>query len=213
MSISEDLLNYYLTDFENCVDTDKLEPLKKAGSDLVTCADNWKEIVGAGFDEYQLKTYFENQDDEKRLHYFTFGIACLTHFVQRNFTGPDFPHDIGEFLSSDLFTGTDFTKLLAVNSEDINVNTEFPQLLAAAKVIFSSCHFNEILNLWWTWRATIIHQQVLDEPSPTLLSTADRLRKEIYKLPLSGRFAFEVFVFVFTINSQDTTAGLWRTYW
>lgn len=186
MSLSDEFLNYYLTDFENCVDRGKLDLLKNAGSELVTCPDNWKTLIQLNFDETKLKAFFKNSDEEKRTHYFTFGIACITHFVQRNFTGPSFAQEIGEFLNSDLFTGEEFAKLLAVNNEDINVNTEFPQLLVAAKSVFNCCHFNEVINLWWNWRATIIHQQILDELSPSLLSAADRLEKEILKLPLTG---------------------------
>lgn len=187
MSLTAEFLNYYLTDFENCVDTEKLELLKTAGSELVTCSDNWKDLIELNFDETKLKVFFKELDEEKRTHYFTFGVACITHFVQKNFTGPNFEAEIGKFLSSELFAQVEFAKLLTVNNEDINLNTEFPQLLVAAKAVFNCCHFNEAVNLWWNWRATLVHQQVLDELSPALLSSADRLEKELIKLPLTGK--------------------------
>lgn len=186
MSTSDDFLNPYLTDLENCVDREKLDSLKNAGSELVTSSDNWLNLIEANFDENKLKTFFSNLGKEKQIHYFNFGIACLTHFVQRNFTGPSFSQEVGEFLSSDLFSAVEFQKLLSVNNEDVNVNTEFPQLLVAARAVFSCCQINETVNLWWNWRAIMIHQQVLDELSPSLLSAADRLEKDILKLSLTG---------------------------
>lgn len=186
MSVSDDFLNYYLIDFENSVNTDELNSLQVGNADLITCPDNWKALLDADFDETKLKAVFRDLEEEKRTHYFNFAIVCITHFVQRNFTGPGFRQEIGEFLSSELFAGVNFSKLLAVNNEDINVNTEFPQLLVAAKAVFNCCHVDYTLNLWWTWRATYIHQHILDELSPSLLSQADRIEKELSKLPLTG---------------------------
>lgn len=188
MALTEEFLNYYLTDFENCVDTEKLDLLKSAGAELIASPDNWKDLLELNFDEVKLKEFFKKLDEEKRTHYFTFGVACITHFVQRNFTGPAFPEALGEFLSSELFAQVNFSKLLTVNNEEINLNTEFPQLLVAARAVFNCCHFNDTINLWWTWRVTFIHQQILDELSPSLLSTADRIEKELSRLPLTGTF-------------------------
>lgn len=194
MSLTDDFLNYYLTDFENCVDTEKLNLLKNAGSALVICPDNWKDLIELNFDETKVKEFFKKLDDEKRTHFFTFGVACITHFVQRNFTGSSFPQEMGDFLLSELFSGINFAKLLMVNNEEINVNTDYPQLLVAAKAVFTCCPFNDMINLWWTWRVTFIHQQILDELSPSLLSTADRIEKELSKLPLAGEYNYNYLV-------------------
>lgn len=195
MSLSDDLLKYYLVDFENITDSNSESAIDlSTWTGLVTNADNWEKILYLSLDETQLKAYFETLDEDNRKHYFTFGIACLIFFIQRNFTGPDFGKDVAEFLKSDLFSTIDFVKVLALNSEDINVNTEYPQLLAVARVIFHTCNFNETLNLWWMWRVTIIHQQILDELSPTLLSIADRLCKDINKLILNGKYVFVLLI-------------------
>lgn len=197
MSLSNDLLKYYLVDFENDTGLDNESAVQlSTWTDLVINPENWEKILYFSLDETQLKSYFETLDEDKQKHYFTFGIACLICFIQRNFTGPDFLKDIAEFLKSDLFLNVDFVKVLALNSEGINVNTEYPQLLAVAKVIFQTCNFNETLNLWWMWRVTIIHQQILDELSPTLLSTADRLRKDISKLVLNGELMYSFLNFL-----------------
>lgn len=214
MSLSDDLLKYYLVDFENCVDVEDGPVKLSTWTELVINPDNWEKIIYLSFDENQLKSYFETLDEEKRKHYFTFGVACLICFIQRNFTGPDFLKDIAEFLKTDLFSDIDFIKVLALNNEDINVNTEYPQLLAASKIIFQTCSFNETLSLWWSWRATIIHQQILDELSPALLSTADRLRKEISKLELSGKFRNFLFQNNFKVSHlQITPRPNWRLSW
>lgn len=112
---------------------------------------------------------------------------------RKTLLGRIFQNRLKIFFSLTTFTKVDFKKLLSLNNEDINVNAEYPQLLTAAKLIFQNCIFNETLNLWWTWRTIIIHQQILDELSPTLLSTADRLRKDINKLALEGTYVIYYF--------------------
>lgn len=199
MSRSDDFLSYYLIDFENCINNEELNSLQIVNSELITNLNNWKPLIQADFDETKLKSFFQDLEEERRTQFFNFGIVCLTHFIQRNFTGPGFPQKIGEFLSSELVSNINFAKLLAVNNEEINVNTEFPELLVAAKAIFNCCHFDYTLNLWWTWRATYIHQHILDELSPSLLSQADRIEKELSKLPLTGECAIYEFFFFYII--------------
>lgn len=111
-------------------------------------------------------------------------MECISTFVQQNFTGPKLPQDLCDFLESSLFADTDFRQLLTVNNEEINVNTDYPALLVAARCVFQNCDFNNLLNLWWCWRCLIIHQKILDDLSPSLLSQADRLLKEMENLPI-----------------------------
>lgn len=187
ITISEQLLQHYLVDFENYIIDEQEDPnFTNVWTNSVTNGELWSKLIELSFEENQLKLYFEDLDIEQKEKYFSFGVACIVCFVQKNFTGPDFPKQVEDFLSSSTFTKVDFVKLLSLNNEDINVNAEYPQLLTAAKLIFQTCIFNETLNLWWTWRTIIVHQQILDEFSPTLLSTADRLRKDINKLALEG---------------------------
>ncbi|KAG5890129.1 hypothetical protein JTB14_027796 [Gonioctena quinquepunctata] len=76
-----------------------------------------------------------------------------------------------------IFTTVEFSKLLSVNNEDININTKFSSLLVVSKFIFEWCGINNNINNWWYWRSILIHQEILEELSPTLLSDADRLYK------------------------------------
>lgn len=193
--VPEDTLRYYLGDYENCPDIEKENSkLSSLWIDKITDANNWTKLIELCFDESQLKTYYEGLDSEEIEKSFSFAVSCILCFVQRNFTGPDLPKSVAKFLSSDIFKGIDFPKMLSVNNEEINLNTELPQLLVAAKVIFQTCQFNDALNLWWMWRVTMIHQQIFDELSPTLLSVGDRLRKELLKLTLNGKFILSNYI-------------------
>ncbi|KAL1517088.1 hypothetical protein ABEB36_000897 [Hypothenemus hampei] len=98
-------------------------------------------------------------------------------FTQANFTGPALSEKVEKFLKKEMFQAHDFNKMLSYSNEEINVQTEFPQLLVTAKIIFEWCILNSIINIWWYWRALYLHQQILDELSPSLLSDADRLYK------------------------------------
>ncbi|RZB40455.1 tetratricopeptide repeat protein 27, partial [Asbolus verrucosus] len=123
---------------------------------------------------------------EEREEYFNFGIACFTYFLQANFTGPQLPKVIDEFLNGDKFSNIDFATRLSMNNEDINVNTKYPVLLVVSEIIFDCCVINRIVNLWWCCRALMVHQDILDELSPTLLSNADRLYKLIQTISIEG---------------------------
>lgn len=210
ISMSEQLLLHYLVDFENYLIDGQEDPnFISTWINSVTNDELWSKLMELSFEENQLKLYFEDLDIEQTERYFSFGVACIVCFVQKNFTGPDLPKHVEDFFSSSTFAKVDFNKLLSLNNEDINVNAEYPQLLTAAKVIFQTCIFNETLNLWWTWRSIIIHQQILDELSPTLLSTADRLRKDINKLALEGMLTIVYYFARYTDNGMSVSVLIW----
>ncbi|GJQ84206.1 hypothetical protein Trydic_g2878 [Trypoxylus dichotomus] len=200
---TEKVLKVLLIDYDNCKDVEENEendyhlPKLRIWKVLITSDDYWKKLIELEYDNNQAKTYFETLNNEQRRPYFTFGVACLLSFVQANFTGPDFQKFIEDYLTSEMFKDIDFAKLLSLNNEDINVNTKFPCLLVAAKLIFQNCKLCPLLNLWWLWRVLIIHQQVMDELSPALLSVADQLQKEIQSISLDdisghSRAKFEI---------------------
>ncbi|XP_023018617.2 tetratricopeptide repeat protein 27 [Leptinotarsa decemlineata] len=143
----------------------------------VACEDNWKIFFDQSFDKSQLKIHFSSLTEDERIKIFKFGISCIICFVQINFTGPDFSNTVEDFLKKDIFEPFSFHKLLSVNNEDINVNTKSPSLLVVSKLIFECCPVDNNINNWWYWRSILIHQQILDELSPTLRSDADRLYK------------------------------------
>ncbi|KAJ8981395.1 hypothetical protein NQ317_002589 [Molorchus minor] len=175
------LLSDYLITFDNLSkDGEKKVEEEKNQWDLnslIVCEENWKIFITASFESNQLKAHFATKPEEERAKIFKFGVACIICFVRCNFTGPDFDKETEEFLNQEKFTSMTFNKLLSVNNEDININTKFPVLLVTAKYIFEGCSINSMVNNWWYWRSILIHQQILDELSPTLLSDADRLYK------------------------------------
>ncbi|XP_044269252.1 tetratricopeptide repeat protein 27 [Tribolium madens] len=153
---------------------------------LVLQEKYWDDILVLYSNNALIKDFFNSKSDEEREKYLNFGIACFTYFVQSNFTGPTIPKSIDEFLAQDKFKSFDFASRLAMNGEDINVNTKNPALLAVSEFIFDCCIVNTLVNLWWCCRALMIHQDVLDELSPSLLSNADRLHKLLQEQPLKG---------------------------
>ncbi|ENN73565.1 hypothetical protein YQE_09814, partial [Dendroctonus ponderosae] len=168
---------------------------------LMLDEDIWKLFLDEQYDIADIKSRLNVKDDQERCQIFKvglspphealcdktrltlqFGMSCLITFTQANFTGPHPCEKVVNFLKQDMFKKQDFHKMLSYNNEEINCKTEFPQLLATAKIIFEWCIVNSIINIWWYWRALYLHQQILDELSPSLLSDADRL----YKLLMSN---------------------------
>lgn len=190
---TEKLTKVLLMDLDNANDvqetqeTESDSPKLRIWKTFIPCDEHWKKLISLSFDDNQGRDYFELLNSDEIQSYFTFGVACLTNFVQINFTGPDFPKHIKDYLNSDLLQNNNFVQHLTVNNEEINVNTKYPCLLVAAKFIFKNCKLIPLLNCWWQWRSIFIHQQVLDEASPALLSEANALQKDIKSLTVNGK--------------------------
>lgn len=148
----------------------------------------WDNILEISLDCTRVKDFFNTKSYEEREEYLNFGIACFNYFIQKNFTGPGLPKKIEEFLGREKFNSSDFSSCLTINNEEIDINTKYPVLLVVSELIFDHCIVNTLINLWWSCRALIIHQDILDELSPTLLTNADRLHKLIQNEPLEGMF-------------------------
>ncbi|KAL3284817.1 hypothetical protein HHI36_018956 [Cryptolaemus montrouzieri] len=146
----------------------------------------WNSFSRASFNSTELQEYFTSQPAEVRSKLFKFGISCFVHFIQANFTGPEISGDVVNLLQNPAYENIDFVKLLSVNHEEINVNTKYPILLVVAKCVFEKCLVSNIVNTLWCWRSIIIHQQIMDEPSPLLLSQADTVYKHIDTFNLQG---------------------------
>ncbi|XP_066250051.1 tetratricopeptide repeat protein 27 [Euwallacea similis] len=156
------------------------EALRQSFEDLENLLldeETWNIFLEDQYDITNLKTKLNSKNDEERAQIFKFGMSCLITFTQTNFTGPHPCEKVVNFLKSNTFQTHDFAKMLGYNNEEIYGKTEFPQLLVTAKIIFEWCIVNSIVNIWWYWRALYLHQQILDELSPSLLSDADRLYK------------------------------------
>lgn len=148
--------------------------------------DIWNHFIEKSFDSVELQEYFTSLSSEVRSRIFKFGISCFVHFVQANFTGPDLTSDVTDIFNNPKIVAIDFPKFLTLNNEEINVNTKHPILLVVSKCIFEKCLVANIVNSLWTWRSIIIHQQIMEELSPLLLSQADALKKQITTFNLKG---------------------------
>ncbi|XP_044756166.1 tetratricopeptide repeat protein 27-like [Coccinella septempunctata] len=148
--------------------------------------DIWNHFIERSFDNIDLQEYFTSLSSEVRSKIFKFGISCFVHFVQANFTGPDLGTDVIEIFNNPKIEAIDFPKFLTLNNEEINVNTKHPILLVVSKCIFEKCLVSNIVNSLWTWRSMIVHQQIMEELSPLLLSQADALKKQITTFNLQG---------------------------
>lgn len=163
---------------------------EKYYENLDTCLrtdENWNLFFQNNFNVNEVKKKIDSYSEEERIKIFKFGIGCFIQFVHCNFTGPGLEKQTEEYLTCERFTKIPFNHHLAVNNEEINVNTKHPALLFIAKIIFEHCLVHDILNNWWNWRSILIHQEILDDLSPTLLSDADRLYKLLqHNLSLEG---------------------------
>lgn len=176
----------YLFDFDNNVGQNECsEQTWKtvcAIKGLCTINAYWKILTRLKFDEKALAHHLEVKSASDNAKLFQFGISCLANFVQSNFTGPDLDDNAVAFLQFEKYPPMDYNKKLAINNDEVNVNTKFACLLVAAKLIFKVYQDKQeyrLLSRWWRWRSIIIHQQVLDEMSPTLLTTAEALGKDL----------------------------------
>ncbi|KAK5642026.1 hypothetical protein RI129_008193 [Pyrocoelia pectoralis] len=180
-------LKEYLFDFDNShIKNTPYLNKEKLNRELIFTESYWNTIY-CNLGE-QLDSFFKTLNEEERGLYFKFGVECILNFIQANFTGPELTHCFSEFFHATLWTNFDCKTHLSVDDEEINVNTKHPALLSVALIIFKHCKFDTVLNLWWYWRALIVHQQILDELSPKLLDEADRLHKELQNLHLHMHF-------------------------
>lgn len=189
---TEEMVKVLLMDFDNTLMEENLAPNQEAElkiwKSILKTDEYWKTLIDLQYDEELARKYFENANTEARKAYFTFGVACLISFVQANFTGPELSKEFIEYFETEMLKKADFTKFLNVGLEEVNINTKLPCLLTAAKIIFKNCKFSPLVNVWWTWRSIIIHQQVLDDLCPALLAEATKLLPDIVNLDLEGNF-------------------------
>ncbi|KAK9882375.1 hypothetical protein WA026_020898 [Henosepilachna vigintioctopunctata] len=184
---SADILRDYFFKLENNKELEEGKyPEAEELMNRIKDTEIWSHFIKSSFNTIELQDYFTSQLADIRSEIFKFGISCFVYFVQANFTGPDLSEDIVKLLENPEFEAVDFFKLLAVNHEEINVNTKYPVLLVIAKCIFEKCLVSNTVNTLWNWRSIIIHQKIMDELSPLLLSQADALHKQIDTINLQG---------------------------
>ncbi|KAK9499865.1 hypothetical protein O3M35_002819 [Rhynocoris fuscipes] len=134
-----------------------------------------------------------NSDTIKELEILCLGIASLQGFVQSNWTGPSYAvlsqqgpcinPFLLNFISSDE-SSNDISECLkqelSVDGEDISASIIHPELLIFAKAFLRSSLPSLCSTDWWLMRAQYIHQQILDEHSPTLQGELIRLSQILH---------------------------------
>lgn len=139
-----------------------------------------------------------------RFEVLLFGIASLQAFIQTNWTGPKYKRKdvyhpcinpfILKYLPEEILQKKDIKECirlsLAIDGEEICCAIEHPELLLLAEVCFRCCLSEVKTSSWWLLRTIYIHQQILDEHSPTLknelislsqnLETADWIEENKY---------------------------------
>lgn len=136
----------------------------------------------------------ENGSIENQMEILVLGIACLQAFVQANWTGPKYkPLDpeepcvnpfILKYLAEEIVQNKDIKEsirlTLAVDGEEICASIEYSEMLVLAQVFFQSKLSKLMSADWWLMRSIYIHQQILDEHSPTLRDRLITLSKNIH---------------------------------
>ncbi|KAL1131101.1 hypothetical protein AAG570_012338 [Ranatra chinensis] len=76
-----------------------------------------------------------------------------------------------------------FNSSLSIDGEGISLSVLFPELLLLAEAIFD-LKLQDIITIdWWLMRCLYIHQQILDEHSPTLQTRLFELSQTLENLP------------------------------
>ncbi|KAJ7367677.1 hypothetical protein DFH08DRAFT_829106 [Mycena albidolilacea] len=146
-------------------------------------------------DILELKAGDSPEDDAIRL---ILAVACLHSFVQINWTGPELDFEVRDVLQSTA-AEDDLNRRavseLAYGGEPAYHLTRYAMLLRVAQLLLDvpSQHCQSLP--WWKLRATLVHQEVLDEPAPpppAILSDMEPLTPIYASNPeLAGRLELE----------------------
>ncbi|KAJ8014188.1 hypothetical protein DPEC_G00037660 [Dallia pectoralis] len=148
-----------------------------------TCGD---QTIEAYLEERVLSYLINSTDDDKvdrQTSLLALAVACLHLFVQSNWTGPPVTIQVPDLLPLALLSsftepGTMSSALvdsLLLDGESVYSLVANPFSLLLARVLLVNCSdkFDNLQLLsWWTLRYVSLHQQILEERSPQLLSLA-----------------------------------------
>nr|CAD7257445.1 unnamed protein product [Timema shepardi] len=168
-----------------------------ANADLaLLCSSNFSEIFSiflknsSSFDtldsllQKAVKSYLDEKCNTsfQQMEVLNVGVACLRLFVQSNWTGPSLPVTL-PIPCLECLAGKEeeVTTCLTLDGESCCSVMRHPLLLLFARALLSNCA--EQLSLipsskWWWQRCLFVHQQVLDEFSPTIHTALKNLLKE-----------------------------------
>uniref|UniRef100_A0AAR2L165 Tetratricopeptide repeat domain 27 n=1 Tax=Pygocentrus nattereri TaxID=42514 RepID=A0AAR2L165_PYGNA len=134
----------------------------------------------------------DDQRSDRQIVLLALAVACLNFFAQANWTGPPVSLHIADFLPAALLKpyseqGAMTSALLScllLDGESVYSLVSNPFLLLLARVLLVNCAAKlENLQLlpWWTLRYVVLHQQVLEERSPQLLTLAKSCMEKVSK--------------------------------
>ncbi|KAL7861432.1 hypothetical protein SRHO_G00128730 [Serrasalmus rhombeus] len=134
----------------------------------------------------------DDQRSDRQIVLLALAVACLNFFAQANWTGPPVSLHIADFLPAALLKpyaeqGAVTSALLScllLDGESVYSLVSNPFLLLLARVLLVNCAAKlENLQLlpWWTLRYVVLHQQVLEERSPQLLTLAKSCMEKVSK--------------------------------
>ncbi|KAG7462557.1 hypothetical protein MATL_G00186080 [Megalops atlanticus] len=135
----------------------------------------------------------EDDKTEREMVLYVLAVTCLHLFAQSNWTGPPVAIHVEDFLPAALLeplsepqalTAAILSSLI-LDGESVYSLVSNPFLLLMARVLLVTCADKlESFQLlpWWTLRYVTLHQQVLEERSPELLTLARCSMERVLKL-------------------------------
>ncbi|KAJ8248502.1 hypothetical protein GJAV_G00242710 [Gymnothorax javanicus] len=160
-------------------------------------------LSGEGEDEEKVEAYLERrflaylsdatEDDkeEREIVLYALAVACLHLFAQSNWTGPPVHMHMQDLLPPALLQPQTEALTVAVRNrlvldgESVYSLVSNPILLLLTRVLLVNCGAKlESFQLlpWWTLRYISLHQQVLEERSPELLTLARSSMEKVLKI-------------------------------
>ncbi|KAI9574328.1 hypothetical protein HD554DRAFT_2011493 [Boletus coccyginus] len=176
---------------------------------LETCllVGRWDEQLSASLETNPVTKLAKAVVEEQELVRLVLGVACLHAFVQENWTGPDLnvkPSDVLVFPKhphphsppvSDPVLNSKAVAELAYGGEPAYHLAQSAAFLRFAQILFYATHAHLSYGPWWRLRASIIHQQVLDEavalPSDVLGPLMPLVGRTTSDPDLAGRLQLE----------------------
>ncbi|KAM4614999.1 tetratricopeptide repeat protein 27 [Polymixia lowei] len=134
----------------------------------------------------------EDGKAEREVAVMVLAVACLHLFAQSNWTGPPVSVHVPDLLPQTLVSSFSqpqtlteaLHRSLLLDGESVYSLVENPFLLLLARVILLNCSSKmDSLQLlpWWTLRYLNLHQQILEERSPQLLSLAHSSMEKVLR--------------------------------
>jgi tetratricopeptide (TPR) repeat protein len=160
-----------------------------------------------------------SDDHDRELIRLILGVACLHAFVQANWTGPDLnvkPSDIIIFPPDHPSISDQFLNSKAVAELAYGGAPAYHLALSAtffrfAQIIFGFPHDHLTYARWWSLRASIIHEQLLDEAVPLpsdILGSLPQLMESTASDPdLAGRLQLEQGLLEHIFSHDRSAAG------